>query len=37
MTLVLKKTLLKSKFMNIAEKSTFNMLQNPATPKFSGV
>ena len=37
MTLVPKKTLSKSKLMTIAEKSTFSILQNPATPKFSMV
>ena len=37
MTLVLKKTLFKSKFMTFAEKSTFSILQNPTTPEFSGV
>ena len=28
---------LKSKFLTIAEKSTFSILQNPATPKFRGL
>ena len=37
MTLSLKKTLLKSKFMTVAEKSTFSILQNPAMPKFRGL
>jgi hypothetical protein len=37
MTLVIKKTLLESNFLALAEKSTFSIFQNPSTPKFSGV
>ena len=37
MTLSLEKTPLKSKFMTVAEKSTFSILQNPAMPKFRGL